>query len=82
MDTIGVRELRQHASEILREVEAGQTKTVTLQGRPVAEIIPIKAATWTTWDRVSRVFDSPTDPTWEAERRFALADELTDPWER
>lgn len=82
MDTIGVRELRQHASEILREVEAGQTKTVTLQGRPVAEIIPIKAATWTTWDRISRVFGSPTDPTWEAERRIALADELTDPWER
>jgi prevent-host-death family protein len=49
MATIGVRDLRQNASEILRDVETGQAVTVTVQGRPVAQLTPINAATWTTW---------------------------------
>ena len=36
MDSIGVRELRQRASEYLRRVEAGETFKVTNRGRPVA----------------------------------------------
>lgn len=42
MSTVGVRELRQNASEILREVEAGEAATVTVAGRPVAQIVPIR----------------------------------------
>ena len=40
MTTVGVKELRQNASEILREVEAGKSATVTVVGRPVAQIRP------------------------------------------
>ena len=36
MDSIGVRELRQRASDYLRRVEAGETFEVTNRGRPVA----------------------------------------------
>jgi prevent-host-death family protein len=36
MATVGVRELRQRASELLRRVEAGETIEVTDRGRPVA----------------------------------------------
>jgi prevent-host-death family protein len=82
MTTIGVRDLRQNASEILRDVEAGQAVTVTVQGRPVAELTPIRAATWTTWAHVRAVFDSPNDLTWEAERRMSAPDDLASPWER
>jgi antitoxin (DNA-binding transcriptional repressor) of toxin-antitoxin stability system len=32
--TVGVRELRRNASEILREVEAGEPATVTVARRP------------------------------------------------
>jgi prevent-host-death family protein len=56
MSTIGVRELRQNASEILREVEAGESATVTVAGRPVAQIVPIRADQWTTWDRIRQVY--------------------------
>jgi prevent-host-death family protein len=42
MRTIGIRELRQHASRHLREVEAGETITVTDRGRPVAQLVPIR----------------------------------------
>ena len=44
MTTIGVRELRQRASEYLREVEAGRTFEVTARGRPVALLVPLRAA--------------------------------------
>ncbi len=41
MASIGVRELRQRASEYLRRVEAGETLEVTDRGRPVALLTPI-----------------------------------------
>jgi prevent-host-death family protein len=41
MITIGVRELRQRASELLRRVEAGETIEVTDRGRPVALLAPL-----------------------------------------
>ena len=82
MATIGVRELRQNASEILRDVQAGNETTVTVAGRPVALIIPLRADQWTTWERLRGVFDSPTDPHWDAERREFGAAGLDDPWAR
>lgn len=39
MDRIGVRELRQQASAILRRVAAGETVEVTDRGRPVAVLL-------------------------------------------
>jgi len=43
MTSIGVRELRQRASEYLRRVEAGETIEVTDRGRPVALLTPVPA---------------------------------------
>ena len=40
MASIGVRELRQRASELLRRVEQGETFEVTDRGRPVALLSP------------------------------------------
>ena len=40
MTSIGVRELRQRASELLRRVEQGETIEVTDRGRPVAILSP------------------------------------------
>jgi prevent-host-death family protein len=41
MTTVGVRELRQRASELLRLVERGDTIEITDRGRPVALLGPI-----------------------------------------
>jgi len=82
MGVVGVRELRQNASEILRDVEAGEPVTVTVAGRPVAQIVPIRAERWTRWERIHDVFESPTDPGWDAERREFGALGLDDPWGR
>ena len=45
MKAIGVRELRQRASEFLRQVETGRTLEITAHGRPVARLVPIRAVT-------------------------------------
>ena len=37
--------MRQHASDYLRRVEAGETFEVTNRGRPIARLSPIPAAT-------------------------------------
>jgi len=44
MATVGVRELRQRASELLRRVEAGETIEVTDRGRPIAVLAPLPKA--------------------------------------
>jgi prevent-host-death family protein len=44
MATVGIRELRQRASELLRRVEAGETIEVTDRGRPVAVLAPLPEA--------------------------------------
>jgi prevent-host-death family protein len=41
MKSIGIRDLRQRASVVLREVEAGATFEVTDRGRPVAVLGPV-----------------------------------------
>lgn len=41
MTAVGVRELRQRASELLRRVEAGETIEITDRGRPVALLSPM-----------------------------------------
>lgn len=40
MSSVGIRELRQRASELLRRVEAGETIEITDRGRPVALLSP------------------------------------------
>jgi len=39
---VGIRELRQNASEILRRVETGITLDVTSRGRTVARLVPVR----------------------------------------
>jgi prevent-host-death family protein len=46
MKTIGVRELRQHASRYLEEVAAGESIEITDRGHPVARLVPITSDPW------------------------------------
>jgi prevent-host-death family protein len=40
------KELRNNVSEVLRRAEAGETLTVTVAGRPVAELGPVHRRRW------------------------------------
>jgi prevent-host-death family protein len=43
MKRYGVRDLRQNASMLLRQVAAGETIEITNNGQPVAQLIPAAA---------------------------------------
>jgi prevent-host-death family protein len=55
MQVIPARELRNNVSAVLRRVEEGERLTVTIQGRPVAELVPLsskpRSITWTAFTR-------------------------------
>jgi prevent-host-death family protein len=79
MGEVGLREIRQNASELVRRAEAGEQVTITVAGRPAAVLGPVSSRTWRRWDELAAVFASPTDPDWEADRD--LVDEaIVDPW--
>ena len=42
---VGIRELRQQASAILRRVTAGEVVEVTEHGHPIARIVPLRRTT-------------------------------------
>src|SRR5438067_12088358 len=42
MRTVGVRELKERTSEILREVQAGQVVDVTNRGTTIARLVPVR----------------------------------------
>jgi len=44
MVSVGIRELRQRASELLRQVERGESIEITDRGRPVAVLSPLPSA--------------------------------------
>ncbi|HEY5096650.1 MAG TPA: type II toxin-antitoxin system prevent-host-death family antitoxin [Acidimicrobiales bacterium] len=44
-ETVGIRELRQRASELLKRVAGGDSFTVSDRGRPVARIVPLQGGT-------------------------------------
>jgi prevent-host-death family protein len=52
-DDVSVRELRNHTADVLRRVEAGERLRVTVDRRPVAELVPLPSRrTWVPRDRV------------------------------
>lgn len=80
MSVVGLRELRQNASQIINQVEAGEDVTVTVSGRAVARIVAVRRQQWTTWNTIEQVFTTLTDSTWDAQRRNSGIGDISDPW--
>lgn len=45
MTETGIRDLKAHLSEYLRQVEAGRTVVITRHGEPIGRIVPITRST-------------------------------------
>lgn len=54
-ETVGLRELRQRASELVRRVEDGERLTVTVNGRAAAELVPVRDRRWRHYSQVRHV---------------------------
>lgn len=79
MDTVGLRELRQDASELIRRVETGEQIDITVAGRLAARIVPVTPKRWQTWDAVADLFHGPADTSWHADREL-VDQSITNPW--
>ncbi|GAB2678207.1 type II toxin-antitoxin system Phd/YefM family antitoxin [Nocardia goodfellowii] len=78
MNTFGLRELRQQASELVRRAEAGEEVTITVAGRPSARLVPVAPKTWRRFDEVADLWSGKPDPDWTADRDL-IDQSLRDP---
>lgn len=80
MSTVGLRELRQDASELVRRVEAGEEIDITVSGRLAARLIPAKPRQWQRWADIADAFVGGPDGDWERDRDV-IDDSVDNPWE-
>lgn len=59
MNTIPQKQLRNQVGDVLRRVEAGETFTVTVAGRPVAELGPAHRRQWVSGPALAGVWQGP-----------------------
>jgi prevent-host-death family protein len=76
---VGLRELRQNASDLIRRVEEGEEITITVAGRPGARLVPATPRVWRRWTDVAELFAGPVDPSWDLDRG-EIAHGVRDPW--
>jgi prevent-host-death family protein len=81
MATVGLRELRQDASELVRRVQGGEEIDVTVSGRLAARIVPAAPKRWQSWNDIADVFAGRPDPEWERDRDL-IDQSVADPWVR
>jgi prevent-host-death family protein len=80
MESVGLRALRQEASELVRRVENGEQIDITVSGRVAARMVPARPAQWRQWRDIAAAFTGPEDPDWEKDRD-GLEQSVTNPWD-
>ena len=79
MTVIPQKELRNNVGKVLRRAEAGEQITVTVAGRPVAQLGPIMEREWVSGPALRAVWRTPAPHTIEADLdRFPVS--LEDPF--
>ena len=79
MATIPQKDLRNNVAEILRRAEAGEEFTITVSGRPVAELGPARTRQWVDSGRLDDLWELPVDPSLERDLE-SFGATLRDPW--
>lgn len=81
MTTIPQKELRNQVGDVLRRAEAGEIFTVTVAGRPVAELGPARGRRWVAGAALAEVWRG--EPPRDLEADLArLEGALVDPFPR
>jgi prevent-host-death family protein len=73
------KELRNNIGQVLKRAEEGEELTITVAGRPVAQLGPIRRAHFVPSSRLARLWAMPPDLTLEKELE-AWGGEIVDPW--
>jgi len=78
MHVIPQKELRNNVGEVLRRAEAGEEFTITVAGRPVAQLGPSRRRRWVSGAELDRVWATPA-PASLADDLERFPGELVDP---
>jgi prevent-host-death family protein len=82
--TIPQRELRNNVSDVLRRAESGERFTITVNGRPVAELGPARSSRFAPAEALAGILTgAPVDAGWAQELdRMRREDHAaaSDPW--
>jgi prevent-host-death family protein len=81
MATIPQKELRNNVGEVLRRAEAGEQLTITVAGRPVATLGPVRRRQWVSGAELARVWATPAPETLQDDL-MAFGADLADPFDR
>lgn len=77
--TIPQKELRNNVAEVLRRAEAGEELTITVAGRPVAQLGPTARRRWVGGSALKGIFETPAPQSLAADlQRFPAG--LGDPF--
>lgn len=63
MPTIPQKELRNNVGDVLRRAEAGEEFTITVAGRPVAQLGPTQRRRWVSGPDLARIWETPSPQT-------------------
>jgi prevent-host-death family protein len=80
MTVIPQKELRNNVASVLRRAEAGEQFTITVSGRPVAELGPAQPRRWVRMEQVDDLWSTPPDPTL-VDDLAAISGGMPDPWQ-
>lgn len=84
-DHVGIRELRQQASELVRRASLGEEIVIAVSGYPTAKLAPLSTRQWRKGRDLNAMFSTiAADPAWAAELRQddGIHHTPSDPWER
>jgi prevent-host-death family protein len=63
MPVIPSSELRDNVDDVLRRAEAGEQFTITIAGRPVAQLSPVTRPEWVSGPELAKVWNTPAPET-------------------
>lgn len=81
MPTIPQKEIRNNVGEILRRAEAGEEFTITVSGRPVAKLGPIRDPHWVDAADLADLLTLPAMPDWMEDIEAGFGGGLREPSE-
>jgi prevent-host-death family protein len=77
--TIPQKELRNNVADVLRRAEAGEEFTITVAGRPVAQLGPTQRRRWVSGPDLAHIWQTPAPRTLDEDLEGFPA-ELADPF--
>jgi prevent-host-death family protein len=79
MSDVSSRDLRNRTAEVLRRVEAGERVRISVNRRPVAELVPLDRPRWTSGAAMERVLREARADAGLLDDLAAVRDQVIEP---